>query len=597
MLKSTLNYMLFLLILSSLKIFGFYTTVPEVLRFSTLLSTTGWLILFFLLFTFFFREWGFGLYCVISIALFIDFLYFQNFGNLPSVKQLVLLPQVGKLGANIRYFTNFFSLLFVADLIPLGIFDRRRYLQLRTTDFSTPKGLFLTMILCSVFAIVPLVSEKLKPGQVFNRYGFFAYHIFDIATVFSKPERENYSVTHMNHEQPSSKKYWSIASNRNIIVVQLESFQNFLVNMRYNGQEVTPNLNKLVRNDSIYFNNYYQQTGIGNTADAEFVSLVSLHVPGDEVAYEKYTDIDFYALPRILKNHGFHTVAMHGNVGWFWNRFKIYPHLGFEKFLSLEDFNQDEVFGMGLNDVSFFEQSVDVLKNYPEPFFSFLVTVSSHSPFVIPEQYRKLMLLPEDENTMFGNYLQAVHYADYALGIFVDRLKKAGLYERCILILYGDHAGLYPFNKESKERLSVIFEKEYTYKEAMNIPLIFHIPGCKINEIVSTVGGQIDFLRTVLNVIGIDDSGVVSFGRDLLNTEDGFVALRYHVPDGSFVDDERYFEISKDGILQNSLAVNYIEGTSLPYYECLDGFKAAVKQIETSKNMLETAEATLAKLR
>ncbi len=595
MFKSTQNYVLFLSTLSIIKIFIFYLTISGMFKLSTALSTVGWVFLMFFVFSFVVKEWGFGLYCVLSIVLFADFLYFQNFGTMPSVKQLVLLPQVGKLGTDIKYFTDFFSLLFVADLIPLGIFDRKRYLSIKGTNFQTPRWVLVTVLLCSIFAAAPLVSEKLKPSQVFNRYGFVAYHVYDIASVFTRSKQEVASVVQMNSQQIAKKRYWGAGANKNIIVVQLESFQNFLIGMKYNGQEVTPNLNALVHKDSIYFTNYYQQTGAGNTADAEFVSLVSLHIPGDEVAYEKYDVIDFYALPRILRDYGFHTIAMHGNVGWFWNRDKIYPHLGFEEFISLEKFKQDLIFNMGLNDLSFFEQAVDILKNYPEPFFAFLVTVSSHTPFVIPDQLKSLELLPEHENTIFGNYLQAVHYADYALGKFIEKLKSTGLYEKSVIILYGDHAGLYPFNKEAKDAISKFFNKEYSYKDAMNVPLIIHIPGSKIKEEIKTTGGQIDFLPTVLNITGIEDQKVVSVGKDLINSKNGFVALRYHLPDGSFIDDERYFEVSKDGILQNSTGFDLNSNRTLPYYECLDGYKIAIQQIETSKQILNSyVEKTLA---
>ncbi|WP_052465249.1 LTA synthase family protein [Thermotoga profunda] len=588
MLKSTQNYMLFLSMLSILKICIFYITIPGVFKLSTVLGTVGWVFLLFFLFTFIIKEWGFGLYCILSAVLFADFLYFQNFGTLPSVRQLILLPQVGKLGTNIKYFTNFFSILFVIDLIPIGIFDRKRYLSIRGIVHETPRWVFTTVLLCGIFAITPLVAEKLKSSQVFNRYGLIAYHAYDIANLFAKSKQEASSAVRIDSQQVSKKKYWAIGANRNVIVIQLESFQNFLVDMKYNGQEVTPNLNKLVHRDSIYFSNYYQQTGAGNTADAEFVSLVSLHIPGEEVAYEKYDDIDFYALPRILKEKGFHTLAMHGNVGWFWNREKIYPHLGFEDFISLEELDQDLVFGMGLNDLSFFEQATDILKNYPQPFLSFLVTISSHTPFIIPDQLKSLELLPEHQGSIFGNYLQAVHYADYALGRFIEKLKQAGLYEKSIVILYGDHAGLYPFNKEAKDDVSKFFKIDYKYKDAMNIPLVVHIPGSKIEEEIKTVGGQIDFLPTVLNILGIQDEKIITLGKDLVNSKNGFVALRYHLPDGSFIDDTRYFEVSNDGIIQNSLGFNSIDGHILPYYECLDGYKIAVQQIENSKHILNS---------
>lgn len=68
------------------------------------------------------------------------------------------------------------------------------------------------------------------------------------------------------------------ASGRNVIMLQLESFQNFLIGLEVDGQEITPNLNQLAR-QSLYFPNFYQQVGQGNTSDAEFVVNTSFYTP------------------------------------------------------------------------------------------------------------------------------------------------------------------------------------------------------------------------------------------------------------------------------------------------------------------------------
>lgn len=62
----------------------------------------------------------------------------------------------------------------------------------------------------------------------------------------------------------------------NLIVVQMESFQNFPINLTLNGQEVTPVLNKLAK-EGFYFPHVFQQIGPGNTSDAEFMSNTSIY--------------------------------------------------------------------------------------------------------------------------------------------------------------------------------------------------------------------------------------------------------------------------------------------------------------------------------
>ena len=69
-----------------------------------------------------------------------------------------------------------------------------------------------------------------------------------------------------------------VAKGKNLIIIQMESFQEFLVDLKIDGKEITPNINKLAR-ESQYFPNFYQNVGQGNTSDAEFVVNTSFYIP------------------------------------------------------------------------------------------------------------------------------------------------------------------------------------------------------------------------------------------------------------------------------------------------------------------------------
>ena len=567
-----------LIVFLAAKIVLFYVPTLSSFSVSVVFSTAGWLMLLLLVFKGGHRL----LYTVLSLLLFVDFLYFQNFGNLPSIKEVVLLPQVGDLGGEIKYFIDLYSLLFVADLPFVWFFFKEN--TKRTLSLSS----LFVLVLSFTFLGAVHTSQNLQSKFVFNRYGVFDYHVQDIINLFvnKKEENNDLAVSSVRNEttKPSQKSFFGIGKGKNVIVVQMESLQNFVIGLKVNGQEVTPNINSFLRDSgTVYFSSCYQQVGSGNTADAEFVVNTSLHTLGDSVVYEEYPVINLPTLPRIMKQNGYHTIAFHGNVGWFWNREEVYKHIGFDEFVSLEDFQQDEVFGMGLADVSFFKQAVQKLRNYPQPFYAFLITISSHTPFVIPEEHRKLELPEDISDTIVGHYLQAIHYADEAFGVFLDELKRAGLYENSVIVLYGDHAGLYPFNREVKTKIPEILDREFSFEIALNIPFAIHIPGENIRRVVNIPGGQIDFLPTILNVMGINYREGFFMGQDLLNAKHGFAALRYHVPDGSFIDDNRVFIVSWDGRLDKSLAVDRKNGTPQRYVEFLDGYVKAIQQIEASR--------------
>ena len=201
------------------------------------------------------------------------------------------------------------------------------------------------------------------------------------------------------------------ARGKNLIMIQAESLQSFAVGLRVNGREVTPNLNRFAREAS-FAGDLYVQTGLGNSADAEFLANAGLYPARSGVAYVRFADRSYDALPRLLRAHGYAALAMHGDRAGFWNRAHMYPALGFERFVSKKDYEVDEVFGLGLSDGSFFRQSLAMLEAQERPFYAFLVTLSSHYPFGFPELLKAAAFDQGDEaeGAILRSYLAAIHY-------------------------------------------------------------------------------------------------------------------------------------------------------------------------------------------
>ena len=161
---------------------------------------------------------------------------------------------------------------------------------------------------------------------------FFTNHVGDIYETIvdnlSKSEMDEdeiLEVVNDNIQEPIKPKFNQIGKGKNLIVIQLEAFQDFVINAEYNGQEITPNLNKLIDSDSIYFDNYFSNTGKGNTADAEFTSLNSIYPLINGEIYRLYEENTFNGLPWLLREQGYRAFAVHGFEGEFWNRESAYP--------------------------------------------------------------------------------------------------------------------------------------------------------------------------------------------------------------------------------------------------------------------------------
>ena len=389
----------------------------------------------------------------------------------------------------------------------------------------------------------------------------------------------------MTIEQPD---YYGLGENRNLIIIQVESLQNMLLNQQYNGQSITPNLNKLMTQDTLYFSNIYQQLGTSNTADAEWVTNNSLYAPMSGKAYVDYLDVDYNGLPWLMKQEGYTTVAMHGNNGDFWNREVAYPGQGYDDFVSLEDFVPDEILGLGLSDFSFFRQAGIYLQELKQPYYTFLVTLTSHHPFKFVEDGGSFLLKEEDVGSVFGQYLQSINYTDAAIGAFVDDLKERDLYEDSVIVIYGDHFGLNPNDAGIDTSVSQFLDYDYDMDTAMNIPLLIHIPGSNVTETSNIVGGQIDIMPTIENLMAIDHVGSYQLGQDLLNPiREGIVASQTYMLKGSFIDAEKTFEMSRDGIFDHSRAWLIDTHEEIDVEACRVQYEQVIQMIAQSEYILE----------
>lgn len=535
------------------------------------------------------------IYSIISIIMFTDAAYFKYFNQLTSVVVLRQITQVGTIGESITHVLRPMNFLLVADVMPLTIYYlyRRKFKPIKNL-FSLGKkqafGAFavtLLLVVSSVFMVNALDDDI----NLFKQE-FFTYHISDIYNIFfaknEVDDMDEFIKETMEKTTYKDKNLYGVAKGKNVITIQVEGLQNFVIDREYNGQELTPNLNKLIKRDSIYFDRYYQQLGRGNTSDAEFVSHNSLYPAMDGQTYLLYYGNTFYGLPWILKDNGYSTTAFHGYKPSFWNRDKAYPYQGFDRFISEEDYTATEpLIGLGINDSEFFKQSVDYIKNTEKPYYAFLVTLSSHHPFTLPDQYKQIQLMDKHKDTLFGNYIQSINYVDVAIGEFIEDLKNEGLYEDTIINIYGDHFGLASIDEANKRIMAEYLGYDYDFDEMMRIPLIIHIPKSGINQRVSTTGAQIDFLPTLLNLLGIENKKGIMLGQDLINTTEGFAAQQAYMLKGSYIKNDVVFSMSKDGIYMHSRAWNPNTREPVELDKCKEDYERAVDDINRSSYILK----------
>ena len=443
-----------------------------------------------------------------------------------------------------------------------------------------------------------LNPQNLRSVQQVNHIEFFTYHTNDIVVnVVGKLKRSSVDEKAIQKKmksivpKSSGTAYKGVAKGKNLILIQTESFNNFVIGATYNGQEITTNLNKLLKKDTIYFNHFYSTTGVGNTCDAEFSALNSLYPNDIRECYRMYVDNTYNGLPWMFREKGYSAMAFHGYVKTFWNRSEAYKNQGFQHYYSEEELKQTQISGFGITDKEMFRQAVDILKTKQQPFFSFMITLTNHIPYELDQSLASLKLKDSDVGSTFGNYLQTVRYTDESFGKLIEYLKKNDMYDNTVIAIYGDHQGM---NKETPSvqwKMTDFLGKEYDYDEMLNVPFIIHIPGLNESKVADTVGGEVDIMPTIANLMDLDTKQPYVFGHDLLNADEGFVAQISYVGEGSFItsDDNMLFTIGKDGTVASGRLMSLLDGSRKNINEklCQKYSDRAQSLIDTCKEVLD----------
>ena len=390
-----------------------------------------------------------------------------------------------------------------------------------------------------------------NPGQTICNNSPMVYHIYDCYVFLtdyrpystsSEQKTEIQAWIDAKNENLPANSYKGMYKNKNLLVIQVESLENFVIGQSINGQEITPTLNKLL-NNGIYFDNFYAQVNEGTSSDADLMTNTSVYPVRRGSTFFRFPYTTYNSLPKILENHGYSTKAIHPDNGEYWNWMEALDNMGFEQTIDAKSFVMDEVIFLGLSDESFFRQIKDTVINQKTPFYNFMVTLTSHSPFEMPERHKQLKLEDTLADTILGRYFQSIKYTDSCLGTFIKELDKSGVLDNTVLVIYGDHGSVHKYFNDEIEEIKP--SQDWWLNNDNKIPLIIYEKGQAAKKI-HTTGGQIDLMPTLLYTFGIDSSEYESttFGRNLLNTNEDYVLLS----NGEFrgkIDSEKQAEVLK----------------------------------------------------
>ena len=540
----------------------------------------------------------------------INSVYYTFYTSFASVSMLSLTQYIGDVGdAVVENVLQIKDLVYIFSPITLIIVNlklkKKNYYKRFELKADRRKKTLKTLSFSGILLIIFLISlspldysrfyKQWNKEYIVMKFGIYIYQGEDLVVSlqpkinsmfgYNRAEKEFTDYFKDRNEYTGTNEYTNIFEGKNVILIHGESMMRNAMDLSFNGIEVTPTLNRLAK-QGMFFSNFYSQVSVGTSSDSELTYNTSLMPTKSGTAFVSYSDRTYISTPKLLKEKGYYTFSMHANNADFWNRRAMHKSLGYDRFYSKTDYKvtKDNTIGLGLSDKEFFKQSVAKIKKINEQhdkWYGLTIMLSNHTPFSDVEKYGdysvdiKETVTKEDgtteevtypymEGTKLGNYFKSLHYADSALGEFIDELDSEGLLDNTIIVLYGDHDArlpradynkLYNYNMETHEFLS---EDDPNYKEydsfqyeiGRRVPFIIwskDMEGTKLNQEVTNVMGMYDVMPTLGNMLGFNNK--YALGHDIFNIKDNNLVV---FPNGNWVTNKMYYNSQKEAYLSLS---------------------------------------------
>jgi len=486
------------------------------------------------------KRWGailVGIEFIMSFWLYANVVYYRFFND------FITLPVISQLKVNggqtdsalslmspfdVFYFTDtvILILLLVTKRFPL---KERSSKKIALVPLTLAVAIFLFNLSLAEADRPELLTRSFDRNYLVKYLGINNFSIYDgIQSTRSSMQRTFASSDDLTEIENNIKAnfakpdpvYFGKAKGMNVVYISLESLQSFIIDYKLDGQEVTPFMNSLVRNgEAFYFDNFFHQTGQGKTSDAEFMMENSLFPLSQGSVFINKAQNTYQSGPAILKSRGYTSAAFHGNYKTFWNRNEMYRAFGFDHFFDATyyDMKPENVKNYGMKDKPFLKESMPLLESLPEPFYSKFILLSNHFPFAMDEGDTDF---PAGDfgDKVVNQYFQSAHYMDQALEQFFNDLKADGLYDKTVIVMYGDHYGI---SENHNDAMAQVTGEEITpFKNAQlqRVPLFIHVPGMN-GKTIHKYSGEVDVMPTVLHLLGVNTNDYLQLGNDIFSPE------------------------------------------------------------------------------
>ena len=363
-------------------------------------------------------------------------------------------------------------------------------------------------------------------APIFSVFGCIWYDITDAAEPIT-PEKQA-EIERWLASQPKHQPANSVTEKRsNLLIVFAESLESWVLEKKVDGKEITPCLNRLLKEKStLYAPNVLTQVKGGRSIDAQLMICSGL-LPLMSGTYSSlYYDNTFYTLQKAMRGlkHSRSYLLTIDKVST-WNQGAVARSFGTDTIISYHDFKMTEAFGTHkrIGDASFFQQCREKIERGEvwkpgESVYMQFVTYSGHAPFKLPDHLRTITF-PASIPEKAADYMTTAHYTDKAIGDFVAYLKTLPQYKETIVVIVGDHEGLASYRQElvgNPACRGLMSDKQLTPFIVLNSPV-----GMRYDKFM----GQIDIYPTLLNLMQLDAYRWHGLGQSILDPRKQGVAV------------------------------------------------------------------------
>jgi len=370
--------------------------------------------------------------------------------------------------------------------------------------------------------------------------------------------------------------------NKNVVIFILESFSKehsayYCPNLYLDQQGFTPFLDSLMQEGLCFFNAFANGKKSIDALPAILASIPSYKnplvlLPGSLGKME--------TLPAILSKKGYATYffcgAQKNSMG-----FESFAMLsGIKNMISKEDYEKkNEVSKLtiepywGVFDMPFLQFMAKEMKQFQTPFFASVFNLTSHHPFVVPENYEDK--LPKG----YTKIHKCVAYTDLAIRYFFDALKNETWFNNTVFVFVADHVSSEIYGKETR-----------TLKGNNAIFYFIYAPNQNLKGKYYEVTQQIDIMPTILGLLHYNEP-YFAFGKDFFNEPQtisfasNFTGQTYQGISDSLLIYFNAFETPKiyhfeDVDMKNNITnlidttqretFDYFRGLLQTYYDCLE---------------------------